>query len=139
MGVESDDALGRRRATTVHPSGSAVINGCADPLRRPHRPLLPLVILRTAAQTVLIFAWGIVAVAGLLLSAVVRPLSHRAAYDMNSAIAGSLWTYMQHAFERMNGAQITFSGHAIPRGENAIVIGACAAIRLDMLASALHC
>ena len=117
----SDDA---QRGLSARSNGSALSNGHAAPPASVHRPLLALVVVRATAQTVLIFAWGILAVAGLLLSAIVRLVSRRAAYDMNSAIAGSLWTYMQRAFEHTNGADITFSGHAIPEGESAIVIGA---------------
>lgn len=58
----------------------------------------------------------------LLLSALIRPFSARAAYEFNSVVAGSLWRYMQREIEVSDGAMITFSGDPIPDGESAFVV-----------------
>ena len=58
----------------------------------------------------------------LLASALIRPFSPRAAYELNSVVAGSLWRYMQREIEVSDGAIITFSGHQIPERESAIVV-----------------
>jgi 1-acyl-sn-glycerol-3-phosphate acyltransferase len=43
-------------------------------------------------------------------------------YDASSAIAQSVWTWIQHIFETLNGATITTSGDVLPPGESAIVV-----------------
>ncbi|ORY81901.1 hypothetical protein BCR37DRAFT_398707 [Protomyces lactucae-debilis] len=62
------------------------------------------------------------AVVGLTCSAIIRPFSRRSCYDINSFIAGNLWRYFQWLFTGPHKARITFSGDALPEGENAIVI-----------------
>lgn len=43
-------------------------------------------------------------------------------YNASSRIAHSVWKWIQVIFERFNGAEITFSGDALPKGESAIVV-----------------
>jgi 1-acyl-sn-glycerol-3-phosphate acyltransferase len=43
-------------------------------------------------------------------------------YNSSSRIAVGVWYWIQVIFERFNGAQITFSGDALPRGESAVVV-----------------
>jgi len=45
-----------------------------------------------------------------------------AVYDMSSRLAGSVWIWVQYIFTAANGAHITMSGDAPPRGESAIVV-----------------
>lgn len=43
-------------------------------------------------------------------------------YNSSSRIAETVWYWIQIIFERFNGANINFSGDAIPRGESAVVV-----------------
>ncbi|CCF43742.1 acyltransferase [Colletotrichum higginsianum] len=43
-------------------------------------------------------------------------------YNSSSRIAETVWYWIQIIFERFNGADLTFSGDAIPHGESAVVV-----------------
>ncbi|UPK99328.1 hypothetical protein LCI18_010263 [Fusarium solani-melongenae] len=48
--------------------------------------------------------------------------SPRLVYDASSQVARSVWAWIQLIFTRANGAHISISGDALPRGESAIVV-----------------
>ncbi|KAI8690632.1 PlsC domain-containing protein [Fusarium sp. Ph1] len=48
--------------------------------------------------------------------------SPRFVYDASSQVARSVWACIQLIFTRANGAHISISGDALPRGESAIVV-----------------
>jgi 1-acyl-sn-glycerol-3-phosphate acyltransferase len=58
----------------------------------------------------------------LSLLLLLKPFLPDLVYDASSLIAGSIWRWIQLIFERANGAQITFSGDMLPRGESAVVV-----------------
>jgi len=51
-----------------------------------------------------------------------KPLAPNLTYDLSSSIAWTIWRWIQMTFEVFNGAKITFSGDALPRGESAVVV-----------------
>jgi len=45
-----------------------------------------------------------------------------AVYNLSSRIASSVWRWIQYIFETCNGAVVTISGDALPKGESAVVV-----------------
>ena len=62
--------------------------------------------------------------ADILLSVLLplKPLFPVGVYDISSNIAATVWRWIQYTFETQNGAVITTSGDALPRGESAVVV-----------------
>jgi len=82
-------------------------------------------IFTHARGVVLVVPWLLyllladIALSSLLL---LKPFAPDLVYDTSSFIAESVWRWIQAIFERFNGARITYSGDALPRGESAIVV-----------------
>ncbi|KAL7909792.1 hypothetical protein GGI35DRAFT_399027 [Trichoderma velutinum] len=51
-----------------------------------------------------------------------KPLAPELVYDLSSRLAGSVWSWIQFIFQRVNGAKIVCSGDDLPPGESAIVV-----------------
>lgn len=51
-----------------------------------------------------------------------KPLAPELVYNLSSRLAGSVWSWIQFIFQRVNGARIVCSGDELPPGESAIVV-----------------
>lgn len=66
--------------------------------------------------------WLGVADVALSLLLLIKAFAPDLVYNLSSAIAYSVWKWIQFIFETSNGAEITISGDKLPHGESAIVI-----------------
>ena len=81
--------------------------------------------LTAARGAALVLPWLLylcLADVALSLLLLLKPFFPDLVYDLSSAIAGSVWRWIQLIFTRLNGADVTFSGDALPPGESAIVV-----------------
>ncbi|TDZ21925.1 1-acyl-sn-glycerol-3-phosphate acyltransferase delta [Colletotrichum sidae] len=78
--------------------------------------------LRGAAILTPWVLWLLLADTVISLQLPLKLLAPNFVYNSSSRIAETVWYWIQVIFERYNGANLTFSGDAIPRGESAIVV-----------------
>lgn len=78
--------------------------------------------VRGVALTAPWLAYLLLADVALSLMLPFKALAPRLVYNLSSRLAGSVWTWIQFIFERLNGARIVCSGDALPAGESAIVV-----------------
>jgi 1-acyl-sn-glycerol-3-phosphate acyltransferase len=87
----------------------------------PPRPS-PLNHLRGLILLLPWLAWLLVADVLLSLLLPLKPLLPDAVYDASSAVAWTVWRWIQALFEGANGARVIWSGDALPPGESAVVV-----------------
>lgn len=85
-----------------------------------HRSLITHVrgILLTAPWFLYLFLADV----ALSLLLPLKPLAPELVYSLSSRLAGSVWSWLQFIFQRVNGARIVCSGDELPPGESAIVV-----------------
>ncbi|KKO97812.1 acyltransferase [Trichoderma harzianum] len=85
-----------------------------------HRSLITHVrgILLTAPWFLYLFLADV----ALSLLLPLKPLAPELVYNLSSRLAGSVWSWLQFIFQRVNGARIVCSGDELPPGESAIVV-----------------
>jgi len=82
-------------------------------------------LLYTFRGVLIVTPWLLLLLVSDILLSFLLPLRRffpRLAYDIASRIAASVWLSIQHIFTTLNGARITISGDALPRGESAVVV-----------------
>lgn len=87
----------------------------------PPRPSL-LIHLRGLILVLPWLAWLLVADVLLSLFLLLKPFAPDVVYDASSAVAWTVWRWVQALFEGANGANVSWSGDVLPQGESAVVV-----------------